>query len=144
MRLGGLDKLKTKWIPLIGSRTRDLPDCNVVPQTLRHGVPRNKDCTVRIGKTEQWSKFFVICLIFSFHLFPSICWKFSCHFLRSFILLFTTFDRLCGLVVRVPGYRSGGLGFDSRALQEEEKSGGSGTRSSQPREYKWGATWKKK
>jgi hypothetical protein len=29
-------------------------------------------------------------------------------------------DRLCGLVVRVHGYRSGGLGFDSRALQEKE------------------------
>jgi hypothetical protein len=26
-------------------------------------------------------------------------------------------DRLCGLVVRIPGYRSGGPGFDSRALQ---------------------------
>jgi hypothetical protein len=25
-----------------------------------------------------------------------------------------TTDRLCGLVVRVPGYRSGGTGFDSR------------------------------
>jgi hypothetical protein len=28
-------------------------------------------------------------------------------------------DRLFGLVVRVPGYRSEGFGFDSRALQEE-------------------------
>jgi hypothetical protein len=27
--------------------------------------------------------------------------------------------RLCGLVVRVPGYRSGGPGFDSRALQKK-------------------------
>jgi hypothetical protein len=26
-------------------------------------------------------------------------------------------DRLCGLVVRVPGYRSRGLGFDSRRYQ---------------------------
>jgi hypothetical protein len=26
-------------------------------------------------------------------------------------------DCLCGLVVRVPGYRSGGPGFDSRTLQ---------------------------
>jgi hypothetical protein len=30
-------------------------------------------------------------------------------------------DRLCGLVVRVPGYISGGHGFDSRALQEKKK-----------------------
>jgi hypothetical protein len=43
-------------------------------------------------------------------------------------------DHLCGLVVRVPGYRSGGPGFDSRALQEI-KSSGSGTGSTQPREY---------
>jgi hypothetical protein len=28
-----------------------------------------------------------------------------------------TFDRLCGLVVRVPGYRSKGPGFDSRRCQ---------------------------
>jgi hypothetical protein len=28
---------------------------------------------------------------------------------------------LCGLVVRVPGYRSGGPGFDSRALQGGKK-----------------------
>jgi hypothetical protein len=26
-------------------------------------------------------------------------------------------DRLCGLAVRVPGYRSGGIGFDSRRYQ---------------------------
>jgi hypothetical protein len=42
--------------------------------------------------------------------------------------------RLCGLVVRVPGYRSGGPGFDSRALQEK-KSSRSGTGSTQLREY---------
>jgi hypothetical protein len=35
-----------------------------------------------------------------------------------YIISFTWPDRLCGLVVRVPGYRSGGSGFDSRALQE--------------------------
>jgi hypothetical protein len=29
---------------------------------------------------------------------------------------------LCGLVVRVPGYRSRGPGFDSRALQGKKKS----------------------
>jgi hypothetical protein len=28
-------------------------------------------------------------------------------------------DRLCGLVVRVPGYRCRGPGFDSRALQKK-------------------------
>jgi hypothetical protein len=30
---------------------------------------------------------------------------------------------LCGLVVRVPGHRSGGPGFDSRALQEKKVVG---------------------
>jgi hypothetical protein len=33
------------------------------------------------------------------------------------------FLALCGLVVRVPGYRSGGPGFDSRALQEKKVVG---------------------
>jgi hypothetical protein len=33
------------------------------------------------------------------------------------------FNRLCGLVVRVPGYRSGGPGFHSRALQEKKVVG---------------------
>jgi hypothetical protein len=42
-------------------------------------------------------------------------------------------DRLCGLVVRVLDYRYRGSGFDSRALQK--KSNGSGTGSTQPRQY---------
>jgi hypothetical protein len=33
--------------------------------------------------------------------------------LNYFIILIMTHDRLCGLVVRVPGYRSGAPGFDS-------------------------------
>jgi hypothetical protein len=50
-------------------------------------------------------------------------------------------DRLCGLVVRVLGYRSGGP--DSIPGTTQKKSSGSGTGSTQPREYNWGATWKK-
>jgi hypothetical protein len=50
------------------------------------------------------------------------------------LLLFS--GRLCGLV---PGYRSGVPGFDSRHYK---KSSGSGTGSTQPREYNWGATWR--
>jgi hypothetical protein len=42
-------------------------------------------------------------------------------------------DRPCGLVVRVLDYRSRGPRFDSQALQK--KSSGSGTGSTQPREY---------
>jgi hypothetical protein len=42
-------------------------------------------------------------------------------------------DRLCGLVVRVLGYRSGGPG--SIPGTTKKKSNGSGTGSTQPREY---------
>jgi hypothetical protein len=42
-------------------------------------------------------------------------------------------DRLCGLVVRVLGYRSGGPGTIPGTTRK--KSSGSGTGSTQPREY---------
>jgi hypothetical protein len=45
--------------------------------------------------------------------------------------LFNDPDRLCGLVVRVLGYRSGGPG----SIPGTTKSSGSGTGSTQPREY---------
>jgi hypothetical protein len=44
---------------------------------------------------------------------------------------------LCGLAVRVPGYRF-------QALPDFLKISGFGTGSTQPREYSRGATWKKK
>jgi hypothetical protein len=43
------------------------------------------------------------------------------------------FDRLCGLVVRVLGYRYGGPG--SIPGTTKKKCSGSGTGSTQPREY---------
>jgi hypothetical protein len=61
-----------------------------------------------------------------------------------------TFDRPCGLVVRVLGYRIGGPGSIpgttrfSEEKKRKENSSGDGTGSTQPREYNWGATWKKK
>jgi hypothetical protein len=42
-------------------------------------------------------------------------------------------DRLCGLVVRVLGHRSGGPGSITGTTKKE--SSGSGTGSTQPREY---------
>jgi hypothetical protein len=48
-------------------------------------------------------------------------------------LRYSNKDRLCGLVVRVFGYRSGGLG--SIPETPPQKSSGSGTGSTQPREY---------
>jgi hypothetical protein len=52
---------------------------------------------------------------------------------------FISCDRLCGLVVRVHGYRSGGPGPIPGTTRK--KNNGSRTGSSQPREYNWGATW---
>jgi hypothetical protein len=54
---------------------------------------------------------------------------------KSFVYLLydTVSDRLCGLVVRVLGYRSGGPG--SIPGTTRKKSSGSGTGSSQPSEY---------
>jgi hypothetical protein len=53
-------------------------------------------------------------------------------------------DRLCGLVVRVTGYRSRGPGLDSPALPGFLNSSVSGTGSTQPHEDNWGAIWWKK
>jgi hypothetical protein len=55
-----------------------------------------------------------------------------CVFL-VFVLLWLLNDRLCGLVVRVLGYRYGGP--VSIHGTTRKKSSGSGTGSTQPREY---------
>jgi hypothetical protein len=51
-------------------------------------------------------------------------------------------DRLCGLVVRVPGYRSRDP-ISISALPDFLRSSGSGMESTEPREYNRQATWKK-
>jgi hypothetical protein len=62
----------------------------------------------------------------------------SCEVRTEFIYVMQKkVDRLCGLVVRVPGYRF-------PALLDFLGSSGSGTGPTQPRVYNWGATWKKK
>jgi hypothetical protein len=52
-------------------------------------------------------------------------------------------DRLCVLVVRVPGCRHRGPGFDSRGYQIFWVAVGLGRVPLSPCEDKWGVTWKK-
>jgi hypothetical protein len=54
------------------------------------------------------------------------------------ISIYIMYDRLYGLVVRVLGYRSGGPG--SIPGTTRKKSNGTGTGSTQPREYNCGVT----
>jgi hypothetical protein len=52
----------------------------------------------------------------------------------NFVLRKNNIDHPCGLVVRVPGYRSRGHGFQFLTLSDILRSSGSGTGSTQPRE----------
>jgi hypothetical protein len=55
-------------------------------------------------------------------------------YLRNFFLCLWELGRLCGPVVRVPGYRSTGPWFDSRVLPDFLRTSGSGTGYTQPPE----------
>jgi hypothetical protein len=63
--------------------------------------------------------------------------------------MLTAIDRLCGLVVRVLGYRFGGPGSipgttrfseKKKKNKKKENSRGTGSRSTNPRDYNRGAT----
>jgi hypothetical protein len=83
---------------------------------------------MRIRKAEyHWSKLFdptqVSCQIIGIRFLTAVVMKSStfseqtqpfCQMLSHW----PVWDRLCGLVVRVLGYRFGGLGFDSQALPD--------------------------
>jgi hypothetical protein len=56
------------------------------------------------------------------------------NFAHRFVRVWIIYDRLCGIVVRVLGYWSGGP--DSIPGTTRKKVG-----FTQPREYNWGATW---
>jgi hypothetical protein len=71
---------------------------------------------------------------------PPIIWSVSAA--MYFNPYFFESDRLCSLVVRVLGYRFGGPGSIPGTIRK--KSSGSGTGSTQTREYNWGTSWKKK
>jgi hypothetical protein len=56
-------------------------------------------------------------------------------YIYIYIYIYIYFDPLCGLVVRVLGYRSGGPG-SIPGTHRKKKFSGSGTGCTQPREYK--------
>jgi hypothetical protein len=66
-----------------------------------------------------------------YSLFCNVSYRILSSF--SFACYVNGHDRLCGLAVRVLGYRSGGLG--SIPGTTKKKSSGSGTGSTQSREY---------
>jgi hypothetical protein len=65
-----------------------------------------------------------------------VCVCFKYIYIYIYIYVCVCVDRLCGLVVRVLGYRSGGPGsIPGTTRFSEKKSSGSEKGSTQPREY---------
>jgi hypothetical protein len=67
---------------------------------------------------------------------------FSLLIIAKYLVLFQHRDRLCGLVVRVPGCRPRGPGFDSLRCQIFWVAMGLERGPLSPYEAKWGAIWK--
>jgi hypothetical protein len=63
--------------------------------------------------------------------------------LKYLRVMYQDMERLCALVVKSAWLEIHRFGFCSGATRFSEKYG-SETGSTQPREYNWGATWKKK
>jgi hypothetical protein len=73
----------------------------------------------------------------------SIMNSYHINFCNTTFIIFVLNDRLCGLVVRVSGYRTKDPGFDSRPYQIFWEVGGLKWGPLKPREDNRGATWMK-
>jgi hypothetical protein len=51
------------------------------------------------------------------HFLSQIFLYFEVRFLSFLLFQYVVYDRLCGLVIRVPGYKSRGSGFDSQGYK---------------------------
>jgi hypothetical protein len=106
------------------------------------GRVRSSPCATRRPHSEssagKWSN-----SISSFHYMgPTSDWVWSlCSF--WWWIYYSTPDRLCGLVIRVPGCKTRGPGFDSRRYQIFWVAVGLQRGPLSPCEDKWGAIWKK-
>jgi hypothetical protein len=98
---------------------------HVLNTTFDKGVNYNISCTVHAQET--LTAFENVCFICTQHAETKL-WHSYLHCFRYFNIyinnlrniypfLFIISDRLCGLAVRVPGYRSRGHGFDSRCYK---------------------------
>jgi hypothetical protein len=111
----------------------------------------NENIKIRVLNCTEWQLmrwinwkrynivFYLYCISYSIYCIYST----SVEYILVYVCVCMCAYASCGVVVRIPGYRSWGQGSIPGATRFSEKSG-SGTVSTQPREYNWGATWKEK